>query len=119
MNRRLWRRQLDAGAWGITVATPWQASVALDWEIPRVLLANALVQPAALTVLAPSAGRLTVWSDSSRGVEIMHEALTAAGAPEQLSVVVELGAEDGVTGVRTLEIARAIARDRKSTRLNS
>src|SRR5690625_3440674 len=55
MNRRLWRRQLEAGAWGITVATPWQASVALDWQIPRVLLANALVQPAALTVLAPSA----------------------------------------------------------------
>ncbi|HJB11007.1 MAG TPA: amino acid deaminase [Candidatus Brachybacterium merdavium] len=113
MNRQLWRRQLDAGAWGITVATPWQASVALDWEIPRVLLANALVQPAALTVLAPSAGRLTVWSDSSRGVEIMHEALTAAGAQEQLSVIVELGAQDGRTGVRTLEdgleIARAIS----------
>src|SRR5699024_11189458 len=95
---------------GITVATPWQASVALDWEIPRVLLANALVQPAALTVLAPSAGRLTVWSDSSRGVEIMHEALTAAGAQEQLSVIVELGAQDGRTGVRTLEDGLEIAR---------
>src|SRR5699024_7019326 len=74
---------------------------------------SAGVQPAALTVLAPSAGRLTVWSDSSRGVEIMHEALTAAGAQEQLSVIVELGAQDGRTGVRTLEdgleIARAIS----------
>jgi len=113
MNRRLWRRQLEAGAWGITVATPWQASVALDWQIPRVLLANALVQPAALTALAPSAGRLTVWSDSLRGVEIMHAALTAAGAQEQMSVIVELGGQDGRTGVRTLEdgleIARAIS----------
>lgn len=113
MNRRLWQRQLEAGAWGITVATPWQASVALDWEIPRVLLANALVQPTALAALAPSAGRLTVWSDSPRGVEIMHEALTVAGAPEQLSVIVELGGQDGRTGVRTLEegleLARAIS----------
>src|SRR5690625_5602370 len=43
----------------------------------------------------------------------MHEALTAAGAQEQLSVIVELGAQDGRTGVRTLEdgleIARAIS----------
>lgn len=113
MNCRLWQRQLQAGAWGITVATPWQASVALDWEIPRVLLANALVQPAALAALAPAAGRLTVWSDSLRGVQIMHEALIAAGAQEQLSVIVELGGDDGRTGVRTLEegleVARAIS----------
>lgn len=112
MNRQLWRRQLDAGAWGITVATPWQASVALDWDVPRVLLANALVQPAALAALAPQTDRLTVWSDSLRGVEIMHEALTDAGAEAPLSVIVELGGDGGRTGVRTLgqglEVARAI-----------
>lgn len=112
MNRQLWQRQLAAGAWGITVATPWQASVALDWDVPRVLLANALVQPAALAALATRTDRLTVWSDSLRGVEIMHEALTAAGAETPLSVLVELGGEGGRTGVRTLaeglELARAI-----------
>lgn len=110
MNRQLWQRQLETGAWGITVATAWQASVALDWDVPRVLLANALVQPAALAALAPSAGRLTVWSDSLRGVEIMHEALTGAGADQQLSVVVELGGEGGRTGVRTLEAGLEVAR---------
>ncbi|WP_256030591.1 hypothetical protein, partial [Leifsonia xyli] len=36
MNRELWQRQLDAGAWGITLATPWQVSVALGWGILRV-----------------------------------------------------------------------------------
>src|SRR5699024_4526495 len=113
MSRDLWRRQLAAGCWGITVATPWQASVALDWQVPRVLLANALVQPAALRALAGDTDRLTVWSDSLRGVAIMHEALTDAGASTPLAVVVELGGDGGRTGVRSIEqgldVARAIA----------
>ncbi|GAA0425051.1 alanine racemase [Leifsonia naganoensis] len=110
MSRELWQRQLDAGAWGITVATPWQASVALGWGIPRVLLANALVQPAALRALAPDTDRLTVWADSLRGVEIMTEALTDLDLPEPLAVLVELGAPGGRTGARTADEAVAIAR---------
>ncbi|RMI13404.1 amino acid deaminase [Cellulomonas triticagri] len=113
MSRVLWEQQLAAGAWGITVATPWQASVALGWGVPRVQLANALVQPAALRALAPDVGRLLVWSDSVRGVRIMHDALTAAGATEPLGVLVELGAPGGRTGARTrsaaLDVARAVA----------
>ncbi|WP_431835629.1 amino acid deaminase [Cellulomonas sp. Y8] len=109
MSRALWERQLAAGAWGITVATPWQASVALGWGVPRVQLANALVQPAALRALAADAGRLTVWTDSLRGVAIMHEALTAAGAGAPLGVLVELGAAGGRTGARTRAEALAVA----------
>ncbi len=44
----LWRQLLDAGAWGITVATGWQAQVARSAGVPRVLLANELVDPVAL-----------------------------------------------------------------------
>lgn len=85
MSRELWQRQLDAGAWGITVATPWQASVALGWGVPRVLLANGLVQPAALRALAPHSGRLVVWADSVRAVEIMAAGLYPAGEPVLLT----------------------------------
>lgn len=109
MSRELWQRQLDAGAWGITVATPWQASVALGWGVPRVLLANALVQPAALRALAPDADRLTVWADSPRSVEIMTEALTDADPAAPLAVLVELGGAGGRTGARGLTAALAIA----------
>ncbi|MEY9852604.1 D-serine deaminase-like pyridoxal phosphate-dependent protein [Leifsonia sp. EB41] len=109
MSRELWQRQLDAGAWGITVATPWQASVALGWGIPRVLLANALVQPAALRALAPDADRLTVWADSPRSVEIMTEALTDADPAAPLAVLVELGGAGGRTGARGVEAALAVA----------
>ncbi|QNE37733.1 amino acid deaminase [Leifsonia shinshuensis] len=109
MSRELWQRQLDAGAWGITVATPWQASVALGWDVPRVLLANALVQPAALRALAPDLGRLTVWADSPRAVEIMTEALTDAEPSAPLAVLVELGGAGGRTGARGQEAALAVA----------
>jgi D-serine deaminase-like pyridoxal phosphate-dependent protein len=109
MNLELWRRQLAAGAWGITVATPWQASVALGWGIPRVLLANALVQPGAVRSLARDADRLTVWADSTRAVEIMTGALAEADAPGPLDVLVELGGDGGRTGARGLEAALAVA----------
>jgi D-serine deaminase-like pyridoxal phosphate-dependent protein len=110
MGRALWERQLAAGAWGITVATPWQASVALGWDVPRVQLANALVQPAALRALAPDAGRLTVWTDDVQGVALMHEELTAAGATTPLGVLVELGASGGRTGARSVDEALRVAR---------
>jgi D-serine deaminase-like pyridoxal phosphate-dependent protein len=113
MSLALWQRQLDAGAWGITVATPWQASVALGWGIPRVLLANELVQREAIRALAPDASRLTVWADSVRAVRLLADALDEAAAPAPLAVLVELGAEGGRTGARgpqaAMEVARAIA----------
>ncbi len=40
MAPQLWRRQLDAGAWGITAATVGQARVMLAAGVPRVLIAN-------------------------------------------------------------------------------
>ncbi|WP_426625925.1 amino acid deaminase [Leifsonia sp. McL0607] len=109
MNQDLWRRQLDAGAWGITVATPWQASVALGWGIPRVLLANALVQPSALRALAADADRLTVWADSTRAVDIMTEVLSGGAAAGPLDVLVELGGAGGRTGARGVAAALAVA----------
>jgi D-serine deaminase-like pyridoxal phosphate-dependent protein len=113
MSRDLWMRQLDAGAWGITVATPWQASVALGWGIPRVLLANELVQPSALRALAADVERLTVWADSTRAVDIMTDVLSRTDAAGSLDVLVELGATGARTGARGVEagldIARAIA----------
>ncbi|MCS4276554.1 D-serine deaminase-like pyridoxal phosphate-dependent protein [Mycetocola sp. BIGb0189] len=114
MNRVLWQRQLDAGAWGITVATPWQLSVALGWRIPRIMLANALVQPAYLRLISAALRdtdtRIVVWADSLRAVEIMDATLReAAGTVRPLEVLVELGQHGGRTGTRTHEEAIVIA----------
>src|SRR5699024_10428930 len=44
----LWHRQLAAGATGITVATGWQADVALRAGVPTVQIANMCLDPALL-----------------------------------------------------------------------
>lgn len=109
----LFRRQLDRGAWGITVAVPHQARVCREFGIDRIFLANELVDAAALKWLAGElaadpAFRFVCYVDSVRGVELMTEAL--AGAVRPVDVVVELGAGEGArTGVRTEEECAAVA----------
>lgn len=107
----LWRRQLDAGATGITVATGWQADVALRAGIPTVQIANMCVDPALLRRLDAwlaehPAQELVCWADSLAAVDLMEQALPEGS---RLGVLVELGAEGGRTGARTEAEALAIA----------
>ena len=48
MSPAIFRRQVEAGAWAITVATPWQAEVAVDAGVERILIANEVVDDAGL-----------------------------------------------------------------------
>ncbi|WP_416972005.1 alanine racemase [Streptomyces sp. 4F14] len=111
----LFHRQLDHGAWGITLAMPHQVRVARRFGISHILLANELVDPAALRWLAAEqdadpAFRHICYVDSVRGVELMDAALQEAGAVRPLEVVVELAAgPEGRTGARTAPEAHAVA----------
>ncbi|RKN07623.1 alanine racemase [Streptomyces radicis] len=114
MAPQLFRRQLDHGAWGITVAVPHQARVARAFGVPRIFLANELVDPAALAWLAGEQDadpgfRCVVYVDSERGVELMDAALRDAGARRPLDVVVELGVPGGRSGVRDARAAADVA----------
>ncbi len=115
MAPQLFERQLAHGAWGITVAVPAQIRVCRAFGLKRIFLANELVDAAALRWLAGELDadpdfRLICYVDSTRGVELMDQALTEAGAARRLDVVVELGAGDGArTGVRTEAECAAIA----------
>ncbi len=106
MAPQLWRRQLDAGAWGITAATVTQARVMRAAGVPKILLANELVDPVSIAWVAsqladPGFGFMC-YVDSDRGVELLTEHLRSAGAARPLPVLVELGYEDGRTGCRTI-----------------
>ncbi|MWK35484.1 amino acid deaminase [Actinomadura sp. J1-007] len=110
----LWRRQLDAGAWGITVANLPQLRVARAFGVARVQVANALLDPAGLAWLAGELDgdpdfRFVSWVDSARSVELMDEALRAARAQRPVEVCVELGGPHGRTGVRDDREALAVA----------
>ncbi|MFJ5529819.1 alanine racemase [Streptomyces sp. NPDC093261] len=113
MAPQLFHRQMEHGAWGITLALPHQVRVARAFGIGRVFLANELVDAAALRWIAAELAadpefRFVCYVDSVRGVELMEAALKGAARP--LEVVVELGAGEGArTGVRTEADARAVA----------
>ncbi|MEU5218833.1 amino acid deaminase [Streptomyces sp. NPDC020807] len=115
MAPQLFDRQLEHGAWGITAAMPHQARVYRAHGIARIFLANELVDAAALRWLAAELDadpdfRFVCYVDSVRGVELMDEALRAAGARRPVDVVVELAAgERGRTGVRTEAGCAAVA----------
>ncbi|MFF3127520.1 amino acid deaminase [Streptomyces sp. NPDC057908] len=115
MSPQLFARQLEHGAWGITAAVPHQARVYRAYGIRRIFLANELVDAVALRWLAGELDsdpdfRFICYVDSVRGVELMDQALRAAGASRPVDVVVELGAGEGArTGVRTEAECVAVA----------
>ncbi len=122
MSRALYARQAAAGAWGATVATPSQLRTVRDWGVPRVLLANELLDPREIAWLRDDLtgvvdGALDeVWLcvDSPHGVDLLARGLADAPAAvrARVGVLVELGVPGGRTGVRStaaaLDLARAV-----------
>ncbi|MFI5973884.1 amino acid deaminase [Streptomyces sp. NPDC051452] len=113
MAPQLFRRQIERGAWGITLAVPHQVRVARAFGVQRVFLANELVDASALRWIAGELAadpefRFVCYVDSVRGVELMDAALRGASRP--VDVVVELAAGEGArTGVRTEAECAAVA----------
>jgi D-serine deaminase-like pyridoxal phosphate-dependent protein len=113
MSPALWHRQLAAGAWAITVATPWQLRVAVAAGVRRILHAGAILSAADLAHLGALRSadpdlEVLVWADSPETV-----ALTSAGYPSDgppLPVLVERGGPGARTGARTLAESLATAR---------
>jgi len=114
MAPQLFARQFDYGVWGQTTANASQLRVYRAFGVSPILLANELVDPAALAWLAAELDRdpdfeFACWVDSVRGVALMTDALRAAGARRAVDVLVELGVPDGRTGVRDRATALAVA----------
>jgi D-serine deaminase-like pyridoxal phosphate-dependent protein len=110
MAPELWRRLLDSGCWGITLATPWQVQVARAAGLDRILLANELTDPVAIAWLtaeldADPGFAFACWADSVEGVAL----LAAAPGERPIDVLIELGAAGGRTGARGLDAARRVA----------
>lgn len=111
MAPQLWNDLLDAGAWGITLATPWQVQVGRAHGLDRIMLANSLVDPVALAWLAEElrhpAFEFSCWVDSVETVDLMTAALGPLERP--VDVIVELGADGARTGARGVEEALRVA----------
>jgi D-serine deaminase-like pyridoxal phosphate-dependent protein len=118
MSPELAARQLASGAWGITVATIGQLRMYRSFGFPRLLLANELVDETGIAWLA---GELAAdpgfaaycYVDSTDGVAILDQVLTAHPAGRRLPVLVEIGL--GRTGCRTDDQALTVAKAAAAT----
>lgn len=108
----LFRRQQQAGAWGIGVGSAWQAQAALAGGIKNVLMANQLVGKANMSLISclktayPSANYFCL-------VDNLNNAKTLSAffcaRQQTLDVLIELGVAGGRCGCRTVEEACALA----------
>lgn len=118
MAPKLFRRQLESGAWGLTVATAQQALVAFRHGVPRVLMANLLVGRRNLEMVAAALAEslerggdgLTFYClvDSPDAVEHLGRFFKNCGLV--LDVLLELGPAGGRTGVRDRAQEEAVLR---------
>ncbi|NPT35993.1 amino acid deaminase [Paraburkholderia xenovorans] len=102
MAPQLFRRQLETGAWGITLATAHQVRAAYHGGVSRVLMANQLVGRRNMMMVAELLSdpefEFFCLVDSVEGVEQLGEFFKSVN--KQLQVLLELGVPGGRTGVR-------------------
>jgi D-serine dehydratase len=115
MSPELWQMQLDAGAWGISFATVFQASVGIRHGISRVIIANQVLQPAELDALAQlheehPALRALFLVDSIEQVNLIEAWALRRAWTGRFEVLLEIGMAGQRTGVREPAAARELAR---------
>lgn len=116
MAPRLFKMQIEHGAWGITLATAHQTQVAYAHGIRRVLMANQLVGRQNMRIIADLVTNVDFefycLVDSAENVNQLGGFLRESGL--RLKVLVELGVMGGRCGVRDdqqlKEVLDALAR---------
>jgi D-serine dehydratase len=115
MSPQLFARQLDGGAWGMTLATAAQVVTAYHFGVRRILLANQLVAPAEIQSLLlllrnDPAFKAYVVVDSAEGIERLATGIDAIDPGRPLPLLIELGLPSGRTGCRSDHDALMLAR---------
>ena len=118
LSPELFRMQLQAGAWGMTVAHVHQLQLALEVGAQRCIIANQVLCDADLdgldALLTRHAGaRVWFLVDSLAQLALIEDWARRRASPRRFDVLLELGTEGFRTGCRTqaqaLTLAAAIA----------
>jgi len=118
MAPQLFQRQLDDGAFGITVATVQQMRVCRHFGVSRVLMANQLIGRQAIrevlaAIQTDAAFDFYCLVDSVDGVRLLDQEVRAFGGTRPLQLLLEGGIGGRRTGCRSideaLDVARAVA----------
>jgi len=116
MSPEIYRRQIEAGAWGISFATIYQLGVGLESGIKRALIANQVVCDADLDGLVAMLGadaEMRVWFlvDSLAQIAHIENWQARRGASIRFDCLLEIGIAGKRTGCRTLdEVVKVAAR---------
>lgn len=114
MSPQLFARQLADGAWGITLGTLHQVAVARRYGVPRILLANQIVDERGLAWLLSELARDPGFDfyclvDSVEGVRLLSGAVQRHAPGRPLQLLLEGGYRGGRTGCRTVDQALEVA----------
>lgn len=115
MSPQLFKRQLDAGAWGITFATVTQMAVGIAAGARRCLIANQVLSDVDLAaiqaMLAARADlRVVFLVDSEAQLALIEAWFASHPGSVAFEVMLEVGVDGGRTGCRTQPQAAALAR---------
>ncbi|WP_081848056.1 amino acid deaminase [Microbulbifer sp. HZ11] len=116
MTPALFRMQLAAGAWGMTLANPQQARAAAEAGATRILMANQLVGRANMQLasdLLRDYPQLDFYClvDSTNNIRQLGEFFGSTKQP--LKVLIEVGVPGGRTGCRNTEDVNALCEELK------
>jgi D-serine dehydratase len=113
---QLFDLQLDAGAWGITCATAAHLRVYRRFGVPRIIMANQLLDADSVRFVARELAADPGFEffgivDSVAGARQYYDVLSKLPRGRALNLLLEVGAVGGRTGVRTVEEALLVARE--------
>lgn len=111
MSPQIAKRQMDAGAWGLTVANFAQAQIMLHYGFKKLIIGNEVMEPTSIAEIAKinggSAAHIIFYIDSLAGLKIAQDSLSGvAGA--KLNIFMEIGAVGGRAGIRDLDLLKTI-----------
>ncbi|MCQ3813573.1 MAG: amino acid deaminase [Acidimicrobiia bacterium] len=118
MSPTLISRQIEHGAWGITVANAVQARTLFDYGVRRILIANQLINETAINWAFEAVSQgLTLYCfvDSQEGLKrLKRPKRLNSPHTEGISVLVEIGGFGGRGGTRKFSDAAALAEQAKA-----
>jgi D-serine dehydratase len=120
MSPELYKMQIDAGAWGISFATVFQAGLGIRNHVKRIIIANQVFQASDLDALSHllethSDVRVFFLVDSLAQLKQIETWRASSSSQQAFSVLIELGIDGKRTGCRDHETAMQLAREIKAT----
>ncbi|MCX6454658.1 MAG: alanine racemase [Actinobacteria bacterium] len=111
MSPQIAKRQMDAGAWAITVANFAQANVFLDAGFKKIIIGNEVLEPTSIREIAKrnheGTAEIIFYIDSLAALKIVQSAISQQSGAK-LNIFMEIGALGGRAGIRDLGLLKEL-----------